>query len=145
MMVIVSLRRLQDSMIEVCVARAQHKSRYVQTYSSEKEAEGVLRDFGFEKDATQLYLFKLLPSLSPTQELKFPPKNIPQQDLLLRGFNMQFGNDMRFQAFDELFARIKLRLEEKGPPTLRLRHGMAESEQSTQPAPLNIALWRNNP
>ena len=87
-MVIVSLRRLQDSMIEVCVARAQHKSRYVQTYSSEKEAEGVLRDLGFEEDATQLYLFKLLPSLSPTQELKFPRKNIPQHHLFLRGFKM---------------------------------------------------------
>jgi hypothetical protein len=57
-------------------------------YPSEREAACVLSHIGVGVEAADYYLFKLLPLLSGDEELRFPPMNIPQQELLLLGFRV---------------------------------------------------------
>jgi len=45
----------------------------------------VLLGFGVGDEAADLYLFKLIPS----QELTFPPMDVPQHELLSRGFHIE--------------------------------------------------------
>lgn len=88
MLVIVGLSKLDNGRIQVGVARPQHKSKSVQDYASEEEARNVLQELGLEEKTISDYLLKMLPSLSPNQELKFAPVDIAQHQLLLHGFKM---------------------------------------------------------
>jgi hypothetical protein len=88
MIVIISIGKLDNGRIQVGVAKPQHNLKPVQSYFSEREAREVLLSFGVDEDAAHLYLFKLLPEISADQELTFPPMDIPQHDLLSRGFEI---------------------------------------------------------
>ena len=50
MLVIVSVRRLDNDRIEIGVARPQHDSNPTRNYPSEKEARAVLSDFGISEE-----------------------------------------------------------------------------------------------
>lgn len=89
MIVILSVSKLENGRVQVGVAKPQHNSKPVQSYSSGKEAREVLLHFGVPEDATDLYLFKLLPQLSRNQELTFPPMDIPLHDLVSQGFDIE--------------------------------------------------------
>ena len=85
MIVIVSVSKLDNGRIQVGVAKPQHDSKPAQSYASENEARKVLLGFGVGDEAADLYLFKLIPS----QELTFPPMDVPQHELLSRGFHIE--------------------------------------------------------
>jgi len=86
MLVIVSLRRL-DNHIEIGVAKPQHDSNPTHNYPSEKEARAVLSDFGISEELIASHL-KLLARMGTGEELKFPPMDVPQNQLLSRGFSL---------------------------------------------------------
>jgi hypothetical protein len=88
MIVIICIRKLDNGRIQVGVAKPQHYSKPVQSYSSERKAREVLLSFGVDADAVNLYLVKLLPQISADQELTFPPMDIPQHDLVSQGFEI---------------------------------------------------------
>jgi hypothetical protein len=88
MIVIFSMSKLPDGQIQLGVAKPQHNSKPVQSYSSEKEVRKVLLNFGVDDEAADLYLFELLSQLSPNQELTFPPMDVPQHELVSQGFEI---------------------------------------------------------
>jgi hypothetical protein len=87
MLVIVGLRRLHNDRIEIAVARPQHDSNPIHNYPSEKEARAVLSDFGISEELMGSHL-KLLAQMGASEQLKFPPMDIPQNELLSRGFRL---------------------------------------------------------
>ena len=87
MLVVVSLRRLDNERIEIAVARPQHDSNPTHNYPSEKEVRGVLSDFGISEELIASHL-KLLARMGTGEELKFPPMDVPQNQLLSRGFRL---------------------------------------------------------
>ena len=87
MLVIIGVRRLDDDRIEIGVARPQHDSNPAHNYSSEKEVRAVLSDFGIREEAIDSHL-KLLAQMGTGEELKFPPMDVPQNQLLSRGFSL---------------------------------------------------------
>jgi hypothetical protein len=56
MLVIVSVRRLDNDRIEIAVKRAQHDSNPTHNYPSEKEARAVLSDFGISQEIMASHL-----------------------------------------------------------------------------------------
>jgi len=87
MLVIVSVSRLDNDRIEIGVARPQHDSNPTHNYHSQKEVRAVLSDFGISEGAIDSHL-KLLSQMSPNEQLKFPPMNVSQHDLLSCGFRL---------------------------------------------------------
>jgi len=87
MLVIVSLRRLDNDRIEIGVARPQHDSNPTHNYPSEKEVRAILSDFGISEDLIASHL-KLLAQIGTGEQLKFPPMDVPQNQLLSRGFSL---------------------------------------------------------
>src|SRR6266487_5049774 len=96
MVVIVSVSKLHNGKIQVAVAKPQHNSKPVQSYVSEKEVREVLLALGVASETADDYLLKLFPQLSANQELTFPPMDVPQHELLLRGFSL--SNALRKQT-----------------------------------------------
>ena len=87
MLVIVSLSRRDNHQIEIGVARPPHDSNHSHNYPSEKEARAVLSDFGISEELIASHL-KLLAQMGTGEELKFPPMDVPQNQLLSRGFSV---------------------------------------------------------
>jgi len=48
----------------------------------------ILLALGVASETADDYLLKLFPQLSANQELTFPPMDVPQHELLLRGFSL---------------------------------------------------------
>ena len=87
MLVIVSLSPLDNHQIEIGVARPQLDSNHSHNYPSEKEVRAVLSDFGISEELIASHL-KLLAQMGTGEELKFPPMDVPQNELLSRGFRL---------------------------------------------------------
>jgi len=87
MLVIVSIRRLDNDRIEIEVARPQHDSNPSHNYPSEKDARAVLSDFGISEETIASHL-KLLAQMGTNERLKFPPMDVPLNQLLSRGFSL---------------------------------------------------------
>ena len=87
MLVIVSLSRLDNDRIEIGVARPQHDSNHSENYSSEKGVRAVLSDFGISEELIASHL-KLLAQMGASEQLKFPPMDISQNELLSKGFRL---------------------------------------------------------
>jgi hypothetical protein len=85
MLVIVSLRRLDNDRFEIGVARPQHDSNPTHNYPSEKEMRAILVGFGISEDLIATHL-KLLAQMGPCEQLRFPPMDVPKNDLLSGGF-----------------------------------------------------------
>jgi hypothetical protein len=87
MLVIDSVSRLDNDRIEIGVARPQHDSNPTHNYPSDKEARTVLSDFGISEETIASHL-KLLAQMGTGEQLTFPPTDVPQNDLLSRGFRL---------------------------------------------------------
>jgi hypothetical protein len=88
MLVIVSVSRLDNDRIEVRVARPQHDSNPTHNYASENEVRAVLSDFGISEETISSHL-ELLAQMSAGEQLKFPPMDVPQDNLRRHGFRLQ--------------------------------------------------------
>jgi hypothetical protein len=86
MLVIVSVRRLDNDRIEIEAARPQHDSKPSHNYRSEKEVRAVLSNFGISDKLIASHL-KLLAQMGTGEQLKFPPM-VPKNQLLSRGFRL---------------------------------------------------------
>ena len=86
MLVIISVRCLDNDRIEIGVARPQHDSNPTHNYSSEKEVQAVLLDFGISEEIIASHL-KLLAQMGVGEQLKFPPLDVPQHELRRKHFD----------------------------------------------------------
>ena len=86
MLVIISVRRLDNYRIEIGVARPQHDSNPINIYPSEEVVRAVLYDFGISQDEIDSHL-ELLARMVAGEQLKFPPMDVPQNELLSKGFD----------------------------------------------------------
>jgi hypothetical protein len=87
MLVIVSVSRLHNDCVAIRVARPQHDSNPIHEYSSDKEVRAVLLNFGISEGTIDSHL-KLLTQMGANQQLNFPPMDVPQNELLSRGFRL---------------------------------------------------------
>jgi len=71
MLVIVSVRRLDNDRIEIEVARPQHDSNPSHNYSSEKEVRAVLSGFGINEELIASHL-KLLAQDGDRRTVEIP-------------------------------------------------------------------------
>ena len=90
MLVIVTVSRLANDRIEIRVSKPQYESNPMHEYRSETQARAVLLDFGISQEAVDSH-FKLLVLMSASEQLKFPPANVPQHELLSKGFSPLMG------------------------------------------------------
>jgi hypothetical protein len=87
MLIIVSVCRLDNDRIEIGIARPQHDANPTQHYPSEEEVREVLSDFGISEETLASHL-KLLAQIGTGEQLRFPPMDVPQNQLLSRGFRL---------------------------------------------------------
>ena len=87
MPVIITVSRLDNDRVTIRVARPQHDSNPMHEYSSEKEVRDVLVDLGVSEELIASH-HKLLAQMGTSELLKFPPMDIPQNQLLSRGFRL---------------------------------------------------------
>jgi hypothetical protein len=87
MLVIVSVRRLDDERIEIAVTRPQHDSNGMLEYRSEKEIREVLSNLGIYTEAIDSHL-NLLTQMGLNEHLKFPPMDVPKHSLRSLGFRL---------------------------------------------------------
>ena len=87
MLVIVSVSRLDNDRIEIGVARPQHDSNPTRNYPRENEVRAVLSDFGISEEIMASHL-KLLAQMGAGEQLRFPPMDVPLNELLSRGFRL---------------------------------------------------------
>jgi len=87
MLVIVSVSRLDNDEVAIRVARPQHDSNSVRGYRSEKETRAILSDFGISQELIASHL-KLLAQMGTGERLKFPPMDVPQNELMSIGFRL---------------------------------------------------------
>jgi len=87
MLVIVSVRRLDNDQIEIGVVRPQHDSNPTHNYPSEKEARAVLSDFGISEEMMASHL-RLLAQMDAGEPLKFLPMDVTQHALRSKGFRL---------------------------------------------------------
>ena len=90
MLVVISVNRMDSNGVQVCVGRPQHNATSVRTYPSEAAARAVLLDFGMTEKVLDDSL-KLLPQVGANQPLTFPPLDVPQHELLEKGFELAQG------------------------------------------------------
>jgi hypothetical protein len=86
MLVIISVRRLDNYRIEIGVARPQHDANATQNYPSE-EVAAVLSDFGISQGEIDSHL-ELLARMGACEQLNFSPMDVPQNELLSKGFRL---------------------------------------------------------
>ena len=75
MLVIISVSRLDDNRLAIRVARPQHDSNPVHEYLFVNDVRGTLSDL------------KLLAQMGANEQLKFPPMDLPQHELRVKGFS----------------------------------------------------------
>jgi hypothetical protein len=76
-----------DDRVEIRVAKPQHDSNPAQEYSSEIEVRAVLLGLGIRQEEVDSHL-RLLAKMGANEQLKFPPINVPQHELLSNGFRL---------------------------------------------------------
>jgi len=85
MLVVLSVRRLDNGKVAIRVTRPQHHSNPVQVYPSAKQVRAVLSNFGISEETVDSHL-KLLAKMGANEQLEFPPMHVPQHELLSNGF-----------------------------------------------------------
>jgi hypothetical protein len=68
-------------------AAEKHDSNPSQSYAFEKEVRAVLSDFGISEELIASHL-KLLARMNTGERLKFPPMDVPRNELLSKGFRL---------------------------------------------------------
>ena len=97
MLVIVSVRRLENQRIEIGIAKPQHDSNPTQNYPSERDVRAALSNLGISEETIDFHL-KLLAKMGTDEQLRFPPLDIPQNALLSTGFDLSSQGSRTFLA-----------------------------------------------